>query len=367
MNSKIIGIETAVPLLCVSQKDAFACAAQKQGIQPATLRWYDRFMSDKGIETRHFAVDDVSEVLEESRNVTHERFRRTAARLGAEALRKVLETAGIEPKDLDGLVTTTCTGYLCPGLTSYISEALGLRPDLFAMDLAGLGCGAALPALRAADQYLALHPASRVAVVSVEICSAAIFWGDDIELILSNSIFADGAAACLLTNDPERQGFSLTGFSSLLWPEHRDDLRFKTEDGRLRNVISRSVPAVAARAVGELMADLIGRAPVGRWHAAVHPGGRMILDEIEKKVPALAGKLARSREVLRLYGNMSSPSVLFVLKDILEKDCPETDEAILIFAFGAGFSAYGAKLQMCVSEKKKCIEIPIATEELCHG
>ena len=367
MASKIIGIETSVPLLCVSQKDALACAAQKKDIKPSTLRWYERFMSDKGIETRYFSMEHVSEALEESRDVSHERFRRSAARLGAEALRKVLDKAGIEPKDLDGLVTTTCTGYLCPGLTSYISEALGLRADLFAVDLAGLGCGAALPALRAADQYLALHPESHVAVVSVEICSAAIFWGDDIELILSNSIFADGAAACLLTNSSGRQGLSMTGFSSLLWPEHRDDLRFKTEDGRLRNVISRSVPAVAAKAVKELMTNLMAHSSVKRWHAAVHPGGRMILDEIEKNVPLLAGKLARSREVLRRYGNMSSPSVLFVLKDILEKDCPEHGESVLLFAFGAGFSAYGAVLQMCASKEKKIVEIPLATEEICHG
>ena len=367
MTAKIIGIETAVPPLCVSQREAYACAAQKIGIKPATLKWYDRFMSDKGIETRYFALDHISEILEESRDVIHERFRREAARIGAEALRKVLSKAGIKPGDLDGLVTTTCTGYLCPGLSSYISEALGLRADLFAMDLAGLGCGAALPALRAADQYLALHPGSHVAVVSAEICSAAIFWGDDIELILSNSIFGDGAAACLMTNVPGAQGFSLTGFSSLLWPEHRDDLRFKTEDGRLRNMISRSVPAVAAKAVAELMADLKNRFPAGRWYAAVHPGGRMILDEIEKNVPALSGKLFRSREVLRRYGNMSSPSILFVLKDILEKDCPEQDEAILLFAFGAGFSAYGAVLQTCASKQKRLVGIPAAAEELCHG
>src|SRR5664279_505535 len=194
MISKIVGIETAVPALCVSQKEAYACAAQKKGIRPSTLKWYERFMSDKGIETRHFAMEHVSEILEESRNASHERFRKHAARLGSEALRKILKKSEIEPKDLDGLVTTTCTGYLCPGLSSYISEALGIRETIFAMDLAGLGCGAALPALRAADQYLALHPGSHVAVVSVEVCSAAIFWGDEIELILSNSIFSDGAA-----------------------------------------------------------------------------------------------------------------------------------------------------------------------------
>ncbi len=367
MTSKIIGIETAVPALCVSQKEAYACATQKKGIKPSTLKWYERFMSDKGIGTRYFAVEHVSDVLEESRDVIHERFRKAAARLGAEALRKVLKNAGIEPKDLDGLVTTTCTGYLCPGLTSYISEELGLRHDLFSMDLTGLGCGAALPALRAADQYLAQHPESHVAVVSVEICSAAIFWGDDIELILSNSIFADGAAACLLSNFSSRQGFSLTGFSSLLWPEHRDDLRFKTEDGRLRNTISRRVPSVVAKAVGELMIDLMSRFPVERWQAAVHPGGRMILDEIEKNVPVLAGKLARSREILFRYGNMSSPSVLFVLKDILEKDRPEQNEAILLFAFGAGFSAYGAILQVCAVKVKRLGETPVTTAEICHG
>ena len=365
MKNVILGIETAVPSLSITQKEAYACAAQKQGIKSSTLKWYERFMGDRGIETRHFALDRVEEVLEESRDASHERFRKGATQIGAEALRKILERSGVKPESLDGLVVTTCTGYLCQGLTSYISEVLGLRADLFAMDLAGLGCGAALPALRAADQYLSTHPESYVAVVSVEICSAAIYWDDTIDLILSNSIFGDGAAACLLTNVAGRRGFSLASFSSVLWPQYREDLRFKTQDGRLRNVISRNVPAVAARAVQSLMADLMSRSPVGKWRAAVHPGGRLILDEIEKNVTALEGKLERSRSVLRRYGNMSSPSVLFVLKDILELDRPGAEEAILLFAFGAGFSAYGALLRMQPATEAQTEKI--AVKEVCHG
>jgi len=162
-----------------------------------------------------------------------------ATDIGTKAVQRCLADAGIGKQEVDGLIITTCTGYLCPGLSSYVCESLGFRDNIFTSDLVGHGCGAAIPALQVADQFLKSGRGSNVLVLCVEVCSAAFFWGSDIGLILSNSIFADGAAACLLTTDSRRSGLEIRAFESLLWPQYREDLRFKQQDSRLCNVINK--------------------------------------------------------------------------------------------------------------------------------
>lgn len=343
--AKVIRIETANPEARWTQDEILQSVAANGRIEPKAGIFYRKFLSDKAIQTRHLGVSTLSEVNEETPDEANLRFERVATRIGSEAVEKCLASTGLKREDVDGLIVTTCTGYLCPGLTSYISEAVGLRDDIYAVDLAGLGCGAAIPALRAADQYLKVHADSNVIVLSVEVCSAALSWGNEIDLILSNSIFADGAAACLVSNKDQHKGASLMRFESLLWPEYRDDLRFKKKDSRLCNVINKNVPEIAAEAVRFLHGKLTAGSGGSFEHYGVHPGGRRILDEVESGLQMGSDALKRSREVLYDYGNMSSPSILYVLKKILEQDAKEENQQIALFAFGAGFSAYGTVLQ----------------------
>lgn len=351
--AKVIHIETANPESRWTQDEILQSVAANEKIEPKAGIFYRKFLSDKAIQTRHLGVSALSEVNEESPDAANERFTRVATDIGRQAVERCLAAAGLKPEEVDGLIVTTCTGYLCPGLTSYISEAVGLRDDLYAVDLAGLGCGAAIPALRAADQYLRVHEDSNVIVLSVEVCSAALSWGNEIDLILSNSIFADGAAACLVSNKAQFEGAVMKGFDSLLWPEYRDDLRFKKKDSRLCNVINKNVPEIAAEAVRFLHGRLAVKAGGPIHHYGVHPGGRRILDEVENGLQLAPETLKRSREVLYDYGNMSSPSILYVLKKILEQDTADEGEQIALFAFGAGFSAYGTLLQTGKNIKEK--------------
>lgn len=340
-----ISIETALPAVKVTQEEAWACAQAKPGTDLKTQKWYKRFLSDPGISTRHFALNHLSQVYSETPDEAHARFQLQSVRLGAEALLKALRSADIQPQDLDALVTTTCTGYLCPGLSSYIAEAAGLRADIHVIDLAGTGCGAAIPALRSADQFLKNNPESFAAVLSVEICSAAIDWGDEIDLILSNAIFADGAAAAVLTNHSGRKGLVQHGFDSILWPQYREHLRFKTRNSRLSNVIHPEVPGVAARAV-RMLAEKITDSPERDFQSfAVHPGGRKVLDAVEEAVPAMKGRLEASRTILKNCGNMSSPSVLFVMRELLDSGAIALNEKTMLFAFGAGFTAFASSVE----------------------
>ena len=198
----------------------------------------------------------------------------------------------------------------------------------------GLGCTGALPALRSADDYLNQHPNSVVLVVAVEICSAAIHWADKPELILSNSIFSDGAAAVLLTNKKDISGLRVNSIRSILWPQFRDELRFKYLDGRLCNVISRKVPEIVAEAIHTLYKDY----PGNHTRYAFHSGGRKVLDAIQERLHLSENDMFFSRQILKEYGNMSSPSVLFVLKNILREKL-ENQDTLVCCSFGAGFLA----------------------------
>lgn len=337
----LIGVATANPPLKVTQAEVWQAIRGGRSLSEKEFLFYQRFLKDPSIQTRHVGIEDLESIFTETPDQSIQRFEKYAADIGTKAVDACLQDAGVPVKDVDALFVTTCTGYLCPGLSSYVAERAGFRTGIEALDLVGLGCGAALPALRAASDYLRAHAGSKVMVLCVEICTAASAWEDDTDLILSNALFGDGAAACLLSNESAACGIRFQGFHSLLWPEFREQLRFKSRHSRLCNVIHKDVPLIAARAVRECMDALLALDAGVPQHYAMHPGGRRVLDEIEKVLDFRRGELDPTRKVLRDYGNMSSPSVLYVLKEIWEKGLSEGD-TIALFAFGAGFSAFSA-------------------------
>ena len=294
---------------------------------------------DHGIATRHFAVPEIAGIFDRSADQLNHAFRTEGPKLAAHALTAALNRAGVKPAELDALLICTCTGYLCPGLTSYVAELLGLRPNAFLQDLVGLGCGAAIPSLRAAHAILAAQPGATVACVALEICSAAFYLDDDPGVIISACLFSDGAAATIWRATPGPTGLRCFEFNTVLQPENRDKLRFEQRDGKLRNLLDRTVPELAAGAVAHLWRER-GPRPVAR--VVTHPGGRDVLDALE---PVLAPhSLAASRTVLRDFGNMSSPSVLFALEETLRTAPPEAGGDFWLVSFGAGFSAHSCRI-----------------------
>jgi len=295
---------------------------------------------DHGITTRHFAAPEIERIFDRSSDELNAIFRTEAPALAGRALTTALAQAGLRADQLDALLICTCTGYLCPGLTSYVSEKLGLRTDAFLQDLVGLGCGAAIPTLRAASHVLAAHPQATVAVVAVEICSAVFYLDDDPGVIISACLFSDGAAASIWRATPGPNALRAFDFQTLHVPADRDKLRFEHRDGKLRNLLDRSVPELAAGAVAKLWSAR-GSRPVAR--VVAHPGGRDVLDAL---APVVAPhSLAVSARVLRDYGNMSSPSVLFALEETLREETPAAATGdFWLVSFGAGFSAHACRL-----------------------
>ena len=160
--------------------DALKDSAQFSKLKPRSQAILKKVLcGDNGIDARHLALEPLTEVFNLTPDALQTRFTRYAPTLATEAAQRALKDADCKPDEIDAVLISTCTGYLCPGLTSYVGEKLGLRPNVFTLDLVGQGCGAALPNLRAAEAILTAGRAKKVLSVCVEVCSAAFFLDDD--------------------------------------------------------------------------------------------------------------------------------------------------------------------------------------------
>lgn len=336
-------LATAVPAATFTQAQCWEIADRssiRQRLKKRSMLILHTILrGDHGIATRHFGLPNIERVFDLTPDELNEAYRQAAPRLAREALERALAQAGATADSVDALLICTCTGYLCPGLTSYVAEAMGMRGNVMLQDLVGLGCGAAIPTLRAVSHVLAAQPGATVACVAVELCSAAFYLDDDPGVIISACLFGDGAAATIWRNEPGPTGLRCFDFRSLHLPAERDQLRFELRGGKLRNLLDRSVPQLAAAAVGRLWQERSAR-PVARVLA--HSGGR---DVLEALAPVVAPhSLAASAAVLRDFGNMSSPSVLFVLEETLRQQRPDAAGDFWLVTFGAGFSAHTCRV-----------------------
>lgn len=348
----INGLSTAAPSTRYTQRQ---CWEALQGAEPfvrlnsrsqALLRKV--LLGDNGIAARHLALEPLREAMNLTPDALQQRFVRHAPALAAQAAAGALKDAGLNPDSVDAVIVSTCTGWVCPGLTTDVSERLSLRPDVLALDLVGQGCGAALPNLRTAEALLAAQRCRTVLSVSVEVCSAAFYLDDDPGVLVSACLFGDGAGAAVLSlsPNPDRRRIEWKTAASILSPDDRHCLRFERHEGMLRNVLGRQVPDVAGKYAARLFTEVAARAGVARGQIAawiVHGGGRDVLAALQARMGLTDGDLRWSAAVLREYGNLSSASVYFVLQTALAANAP--GGLWWLSSFGAGFNCHGALLQ----------------------
>lgn len=304
---------------------------------------------DNGIETRHLALNSLDESFQIDPNTLHARFEQHAPALASLAAERALIDCQLAAADIDAVIVSTCTGYLCPGLTSYVIEQLGLRADVQALDLVGQGCAAALPNWRAADALLGSGAARHVLSVCVEVSSAAMYLSNDPGVLISACLFGDGAGAAVLSAQPlpHRRRVEWKRASSLTEPEHREALRFVQRDGMLCNVLTRPVPQLAASRAQQVLQSTLADAglaasDVSTW--IMHAGGRDVLGALQGSLNIDAQALRYSAAMLREHGNLSSAFVYFVLQAALADTAPGGHW--WMSAFGAGFSCHGALLEV---------------------
>jgi alkylresorcinol/alkylpyrone synthase len=200
----IQGIGTAVPGTRYTQAqcyDALGRSPQFRRLASRSRALLRRLLtSDNGIATRALALDTLTDVFDARPDVLHRRFAAHAPKLAHEAARRALTDAGVAADAIDGVIVSTCTGYLCPGLTSYVIESLGLAHDAAALDLVGQGCGAALPNLSTAGALLASRRCDRVLSICVEVSSAAFYIDDDQGEGVSACVVLDSAGGAVIVS-----------------------------------------------------------------------------------------------------------------------------------------------------------------------
>ncbi|MFQ5801352.1 MAG: type III polyketide synthase [Candidatus Methylomirabilales bacterium] len=304
------------------------------------------FFLNSGIKHRYLCVDRKTFVPRETVDQLHGRFVQGSLELGSRAIRACLGQTGVAPQEVDFLVTTTCTGRLCPSLDTRFMRALQMRRDTQRVHVGDTGCASGVVALQQAFNYIKAHPEGRALVVAVEICSAAYYLDDSLETAVANAIFSDGAAAALVTGSGA--GMALLQSRTLLRTEYLDLMGFTYPGGRPRILLSKEIRHIAGAMLKELGEAMLAdnglkQRDVRFW--VLHSAGRRVIERARDLLGLTEADLRFSRQVLQSFGNMSSATVLFVLDAVLRSHEPAPGDWGVLAALGPGFAAEGLLLR----------------------
>ncbi len=344
--ARIAAIGTAVPEMKLTQSEAgeFLMKHYGESLSETKRAILKKIFQHPSVHERYYAFSDPEEVIEEDPDARISRFTRYAVDLSASSCRSAIKRAGISTEDVTGLVVNTCTGYICPGLSTYLLERLALSSETRVYDLVGGGCGAAIPNLEMAAGLLHGQDGA-ILSVSVEICTATFQMGDDLSLIISNALFGDGAGAAVLWKRPG--GLAVIDSAGWCAPEHREALRYVYKKGQLHNQLSLHLPEIVSPVIGKVIHTLLKRHGLKTTHIphwAIHPGGDKIINAIQDELGLTEEQVRVSRTVLANFGNMSSATVWFELDEILRNGI-EHGEWCMMVAMGAGMSVHACLLR----------------------
>lgn len=369
-------LQTIVPDTVLLQEQVRDLFAQQPGLGRLAQRIVTTSFNVSGIDRRHTVIDELSpesdvtdsifldahsrKLHEPGTQARNDIYAREATRLFVEAARRAIDVdPDLQPADVTHVITVSCTGFHAPGPDYEIVRALGLSPAVQRYHLGFMGCYASMPALRAASQFCAADENAVVLVVSVELCTLHLRSSEDPDTIVATSLFADGAAAGIVTSrelPSAVAGLQLDRFHTAIAPEGEKDMAWTIGDTGFEMVLSTAVPQIIGKTIIEALRPLYAHeselaeayeaGQVGEKvkHWAIHPGGRSILDRVQERMNLSDAQLHPAREVLRENGNMSSATVLFVLKRILEDQASRDGDRVSAMAFGPGLTAESALL-----------------------
>ena len=362
MPARIIALGTAVPPHAVAQRDVRDLFVRQPHVDRLTARLISAAFDAAEIDRRFTVISDLvpaDDGGEASGFVAMDgelRMPSTAARnraytgfapgLFAAAAREALDEAEVAASAVTHVVTVSCTGFFAPGPDYRLVRDLGLPTDAERYHLGFLGCAAAIPGLRLAARIAEADPRAVVLVVCAELCSLHIRASADPQQIVAASVFGDGAAAAVVSADPgvgRPGGLALERFATALTAEGETDMVWTIGDEGFEMTLSPEVPRIVGREIlGAVDAFLGPGARPDAW--AVHPGGRSVLDRVEASLALEGGALDASRRVLREFGNMSSATLLFILRGWMDDAALPDGAAIAAIAFGPGLTVESALL-----------------------
>ena len=338
----IFGIGTANPPIRLTQEQSFHAA----GYRSERIR---KIFLNSDIEHRHFFFGGIPN-LEETSNQQNERYLAGSTKTGCRAIMNCLEDAGAGIGDVDLLAVCSCTGYVCPDIGSRLIAHMGFKKNIQRASIIGLGCAGAVPTLQRVVDFVRANPGRKALMLAVEICSACYYVDNTLETAIGNAICADGAAAFLLGADEQTtQSYPrVIDFETLLDTERIEEVGLQHHNGKLRIVLGASVQHLAGPMIERALEPLLHRHGLLRsqirfW--VVHPGGRKVIDNVQRHFSMTDEQVRFSRSVLRNYGNMSSPTVMFVLDEVVRNGDPQPGDWGVMIALGPGMAAEAALLR----------------------
>jgi predicted naringenin-chalcone synthase len=353
----ISGIGTAVPTYRIHQADA-ALIAEKYACENEDQANLFRYIyRNSGVETRHGVVLETSEGDLESRQTfyadsnptTLDRMRRyeeAAVALAFSAAQKAIRDAGIDPARITHVITVSCSGFFAPGVDVALIKRLGLSRKLCRTHVGFMGCHGMLNGLRVATAYLDQDPRACILLVALEICSLHHQYGWNVEHVVANALFADGAAALVgVASEPISESpLRVVASGSQIIDDSESAMSWRIGNHGFVMTLSQRIPELIAKNIRAYLDEWLREkgldaSEIGSW--AVHPGGPRILAAFEEAMGFDRERLRFSYDILSEYGNMSSPTVFFIIERMRRQRAPRP---IVALGFGPGLAVEAALL-----------------------
>lgn len=349
MSVKIVSVAKQLPEYSRATKDIIPLLDDwLDGQDDRFVRKVKKIFEGAAVDKRYSIMEPMEVFTATSFEEKNDIYAREAISLGEKVLVKALEKAGWQPDTLDYIITVSCTGIMIPSLDAYLINKLRLRQDIVRLPVTEMGCAAGISGIIYAKNFLQANPGKRAAVIAVE-SPTATFQLDDYSManIVSAAIFGDGAACALLSSDANDDGPEVIAEEMYHFYENEHMMGFKLTNSGLQMVLDVDVPETIASHFPDIIHPFLKKQNLEITdvdHLIFHPGGKKIIQLVEGLFSDLGKNIDTTKEILKLYGNMSSATVLYVLEQIME-DRPQKGEKGLMLSFGPGFSAQRVLLQ----------------------
>ncbi|MDP5078185.1 MAG: type III polyketide synthase [Nonlabens sp.] len=350
MSVKIISVATQTPQFYKETKDILPfvetwLADQDERLRRKTLKIFEGAAVDK----RYSIMDPIEVFTRTSFEDRNDIYTREVVPLAQQAIEKALVKAAWKAQDLDYIITVSCTGIMIPSIDAYLINSMGMRQDIVRLPVTEMGCVAGISGLIYASNFLKANPGKKAAVLAVEAPTATFQLNDySMANMVSAAIFGDGCACVLLSSDENDNGPEVLGHEMYHFPDATHMMGFDLVNSGLKMVLDKEVPETIAAhfpAIIHPFLEKMGFTIKDVDHLIFHPGGKKIVQTVEALFSELGKNIDDTKEVLRLYGNMSSATVLFVLERFMNRDDVKKGDKGLMLSFGPGFTAQRILIQ----------------------
>ncbi len=313
-------------------------SGQEERFQRKVIKLFE----NAGVDKRYSIMDAHEVFLNTSFEEKNDIYVRESIKLAESALKKALKKASLQPQDIDYIITVSCTGIMIPSLDAYLINNLEMRQDIVRLPVTEMGCAAGVSGIIYAKNFLKSNPNKRAVVIAVE-SPTSTFQLDDFSMvnIVSAAIFGDGAACVVLSSYEDDIGPEIIDEAMYHFYDAESMMGFKLTNSGLQMILDKSVPQKIADHFPKIVHPFLERNNItieNIDHFIFHPGGKKIVQTIEELFGSLGKNIEDTKEVLKLYGNMSSATVLYVLERFMDKNLPKGDKGLML-SFGPGFSA----------------------------